>query len=154
MDYNLNYLIKYAVEPIHENADNASRLLGYIVTKCYVMMHTEVYHGDGTYSEQYYVVYPYKGLNTYLKVKNRRYPDISRYKMCLNQELSTDVYDTYNEAKKVCNEMNGFLFRNYFPNESLLARLDYFQELENSIMRDTTDMNISSNEKVKMKRRS
>ena len=132
------YPIKYAVEPITELAKKGSNVLGFVVSKVYVIVETKSYTPDGI-KFQYQVVFPIKGIKSSRAMKNIRIPEYSSYGQCINQEYSTDVYDTYEEAKKVCISKNGKMLYSMTPQQYDM-KMDLLQEIENEIMSRTSDM--------------
>lgn len=141
---NNTFPIKYAVQPIYTYAKTDVIPLGFIVTKVFIVSETNNYKPDGTKTNNYQVVYPIKGLKTSEYLVGIRYPEFNHQNICINSEHSKDVFDTYEEAKKLCDEKNGYLFTNYYQNENLLDRMQYFQDFEYKVMEKTSDMEIDN----------
>lgn len=104
------YPIKYAVMPVTNYAKNDGFVLGYIVTKAYVVMERTCYTPNGKKSS-YDVVYPVKGLKSSEAMKDLRSPEFDYGGSCINADHNNNVFDTFDEAKQLCTEMNNVLFR-------------------------------------------
>ena len=141
MNYkDLPYPIKYAVEPIYHQSKNQSIPLGYIVTKAFLIRETRNYTMKGE-SIQYQVVYPIKGYSTFKHDKNIRIPQYNQYGYYTNTDYCENVFNTYEEAKKKCNELNGNLFLNYYPYQPMNDRMQMFQDFEYEVMEVTSALN-------------
>lgn len=148
------YPIKYGVEYVYmySKPKNNEQVLGFIVSKCFVVSDVNIYHADGTKKTQYNVVFPFKGISTFGVGKNKRVPTYNGYGLCNNADNGTYVYDTYNEAKKKCNEMNYQLFSFYYP-YNIAEKIKEFQILEDKVKEETEDMIVTlSNDKTIEKR--
>lgn len=146
MEY--NYPIKYVIEPIHMYAKNNGYVLGYIVTKAFLVTEVYNYTNEGL-KKQYYVVYPVKGLKSIDIMQNIRTPEFGSSNTCKNSEYVTEIFDTYEQAKKICNQKNGELFRNYYPNYDYTERMNFFQDFEYKVMEKTSELTITEDIKIK-----
>ena len=143
-----NYPIKYAIEPVFPYASGNGILLGYIVTKCYVVERTTRFLEDGSYKERYTIVYPFKGLQTFKFMKDKRRPEIDPYGNYRNVDYINDIYETYLEAKEVCKELNIKYFSSIFPNYQVNEKLKEFGDFEFQVMQKCSDMEVTEENKV------
>ena len=102
-DYEIKYAIavfnkagKISFHPLREDS-----LIGYIVTKVYVVSH-EIFYDNGDKYVIYDAVLPYENMS-----KERHYPEYDKYGNVVNAERIENVYDSYDEAKTECDKMNG-----------------------------------------------
>ena len=170
-----NYPIKYSIMPIcayvGENLSNNHTLniynsivrygykhlevIGYVVSKCYILSEINSFLSDGTTNTSYEVVFPYqkvnhKGRETYRKV------DPTRYDAQIGE-----IYDTVEEAVLAKNELNQIILseelsritrnKNYQENIKLIQqafekRIERLNELETEIAENTKEMIISENQ--------
>ncbi|MBR1413131.1 MAG: hypothetical protein IJ574_00475 [Bacilli bacterium] len=116
---NINCPIKYAVLELKEQggfADNYEyQTKGYAVSKCYVLESKLKYLPNGDTKEEYNVFFPYKSLSWFkhsLKIfhnpnlGNPREANLDRDGSVTNGDIVTAVFDTYEEAKKLADELN------------------------------------------------
>ena len=127
---NMIYPIKYAVMPVTNYAKNDSLILGYIVTKAYIVKETNFYTPNGI-KTVYDVVYPVKGLKSAEVMQDLRIPEFDYTGMCINAEHNNNVFDTMDEAKKVCTDMNNNLFR---------LNIEHYTELTNRMQEFELDV--------------
>ena len=104
------YPIKYAVMPVTNYAKNDGLVLGYIVTKAYIVMERTSYTPNGKKSS-YDVVYPIKGLKSSEVMQDLRKPEFGSTGICTNLDHNNNIFDTFDEAKALSTEMNNNLFR-------------------------------------------
>ena len=114
MNQNLNYPIKYALLELKEpggweqNYEDIS--LCYIVSICYVINQNIRYYADGTTILSYEVVFPYKDIHSF-KYRNQfnetaTKPKFSSYNTCLNSNIVSTLFNTYEEASIAAIEAN------------------------------------------------
>ncbi len=144
----MNYPIKYAVQPvfIQLNKGSISRNIpyGYIVSKSFIVEETKCYNESGCFTK-YKVVYPVKLYNSFLAERGKisiDHPDFNQYGHCSNAHDTNYVFDRYEDAEKVCNEENGKLILNFYPNESLELRKCLLKEYELAVLRATTALEL------------
>ena len=116
MEKCLNYPVKYAVlelkEPGGWNTNYKDVTRGNIVSKCYVLESIIKYTEDGISERQYKVFFPHNNLETFknnirhgFQVLGKKDTDIE-----YNTVMVTDVFDTFEDAEKLCNKMNDNLY--------------------------------------------
>ena len=170
-----NYPIKYSIMPIcayvGENLSNNHTLniynsivrygykhlevIGYVVSKCYILSEINSFLSDGTTNTSYRVVFPYqkvndKGREAYRKVEPTRY----------NAQIG-EIYDTVEEAVLAKNELNQIILseelsriprnKNYqknieFIQEAFSERIEKLNKLEVEIEANTKEMIVSENQ--------
>ena len=131
---NTNFPIKYAIMPVTNFAIDDMLVLGYVVTKVYVIMEQYRYLPNGTKSA-YNIVYPVKGLKSSKMMANIRKPEFNASGICINSDVSYELFDTFEDAKKVCTERNNNLFRADVANYT--ARTELMQNFELEILEKT-----------------
>ena len=130
----IEFPIKYAVMPVTNFVRNDNYVLGYIVTKAFVVMETYRYF-PGSMKKSFDVVYPVKGLKSSEVMANLRRPEFDEAGFCLNADRNTNVFETFDEAKKVCTEMNNALFRADIANYTV--RTNQMQDFELDVLGKT-----------------
>lgn len=106
MQTNLNYPIKYAVQELKINKGYDSNYedvtFGFIVSKCYIISQNIKYHNDGTNTQTYDVIFPYKDIHNFIySTLLRGYefdekPTTTMYQY--NCNTVPTIFDTYEEA--------------------------------------------------------
>ena len=140
--------IKYTVQPMYPYASNTGNILGYIVSKCYVVAKTTNFSPDGSIRELFTVVYPYKGLQTFKIMKDKRLPEFDGYGNYRNIDYTEYVYDTYLEAKEVCKNFNTTLFTSLYPCYQLNDMLNQFNDFEYKVLQKCSDMEVTCDDRV------
>ena len=138
------YPIKYAIMPVTNYAKNDNFILGYIVSKVYVTLETNRYYPTGVKSS-YDVVFPVKGIKSAEVMMDLRKPEYDANGMCINADHSSQVFETFDEAKNVCTEMNNTLFRTDIANYT--ARTNQMADFELKVLEKT--YNIPNPEDIK-----
>ena len=146
----INLPIKYAIEPVFPYATNTGNILGYIVTKCYIVEKTTCYFVDGTSRDRITVVYPFKGLQTFKMVKDKRRPEFDRFGHYRNVDYTNKVYETYLEAKEDCKKLNTALFSSIYPCYQVDDMIKQFSDFESQVMQKCMDM-VTDEDKVLMR---
>ena len=146
----LNLPIKYAIEPIYPYASNTGAVLGYIVSKCFIVGKTINFFPNGTMRELYTVVFPYKGLQTFKMMKNKRLPEFDGWGNYRNIDYTEHVYETYLEAREVCKDLNTSLFTSLYPCYQLDDMLKQFSDFEFKVLQKCSDMVITENDNDKV----
>ena len=126
--------IKYAVMPVTNYVKNDNFVLGYIVTKAFVVMELNRYFPSGK-RKSYDVVYPVKGLKSSEVMADLRIPEFDETGLCINSDHNNNVFDTFDEAKNVCTEMNNQLFRADIVNYT--ERTNQMQDFELKVLEKT-----------------
>ena len=129
------YPIKYAIMPVTTYAKNDDIILGYIVTKVFLILELHRYLPNGVIKSSYDVVYPVKGLKSSEVMADIRMPEFDQGGLCINADHNNNVFDTFEDAKKVCAEMNNALFRADIANYT--ARTDAMQDFELKVLERT-----------------
>lgn len=138
-DYSdLPYPVKYGVIPIYSRPQGDEFPLSYIVSKVFVTIESDIYSDKG-YFKEYFIVPPVKSFNAFYASADIRIPMCDRNGRCVNHEPSKLVFDTYDEAKKICNTLNGSLYRSIYGFDNFMKRTDRFQKFENEVMSKTTE---------------
>ena len=132
-----SFPIKYAIMPVTNFAIDDMLVLGYVVTKVYVIMEQYRYLPNGTKSA-YNIVYPVKGLKSSQVMADIRKPEFDADGRCINSDVSYELFDTFEEAKKVCTERNNNLFRADVANYSV--RTEQMQNFELQILKKTVNL--------------
>lgn len=104
------YPTKYAVMPVTQYALEDMVVIGFVVTKAYVVSEYIRYTNQGK-KVSYDIVYPLKGLKTAEVSADLRVPEFDMGGRCVNADHNNDVFDTFDEAKRLCTEKNNALFR-------------------------------------------
>ena len=130
----MNYPIKYAIMPVTNYSKNDGLVLGYIVTKAYIVTEFRRYLPTGV-RKSYEVVYPVKGLKTSEVMKDLRVPEFDQGGMCINSDHNNNIFDTFEEAKELCAEMNNVLFRDDIVRYTY--QLERIQEFELKVLEKT-----------------
>ena len=128
------YPIKYAVMPVTNYAKNDNFVLGFIVTKAYVVSETIRYTDKGKRCS-YEVVYPVKGVKSSEVMADLRVPEFDESGMCINADFNKDVFDDMETAHKVCDEKNSLLFHENITYYS--EKKKFIQEFELSVLSKT-----------------
>lgn len=150
MEYNLP--IKYAIEPVYPYASGNGNILGYIVTKCYILEKMTRYFPDGKAQDRITIVYPFKGLQTFKFMKDKRRPEFDNFGNYRNIDYTDKVYNTYLEAKEVCKELNIKLFSSIYPCYQVEDMLKQFGEFEFQVLKKCSDMEITEDDRILVKR--
>ena len=138
--------IKYAIEPVFPYASGNGNLLGYIVTKCYVLEKNTRYLPDGSVKNRITIVYPFKGLQTFKFMKDKRTPEFDNFGNYRNIDYTEKVYDTYLEAKEECKKLNTSLFSSIYPCYQVDDMLKQFGDFEFQVMKKCNDMEVTDDE--------
>lgn len=111
-----NYPIKYACMPIYEQTgwsfginelEKKYEVTGYIASVCYVISEKKVYTENGNFKNEYEVVFPYSLDNSKLfDTWKREFPHYNCYHQCVNSIKVNSLFDTFDEAKEKCTELN------------------------------------------------
>lgn len=165
-----NYPVKYAIMPIYEQVGWMSGLhelernyevVGYIVSKCYVVSKKESYLEDGSEKREFEVVFPYQKTD-YMRIHdfNRVYPEFNYNGNCVNSNIVNELYDNFDNAKEVAEKLNGDIlsynlgmisFRDKERRENIKKeheeRMTRFKYLERKIEEETTSMEVNNNPK-------
>ena len=138
-DYSdLPYPVKYGVIPIYASSQGDKFPLSYIVSKVFVTVESDVYNNKGHHKE-YFIVPPVKGYNAFYASADIRVPMFDNTGYCINQEPSKFVFDTYEDAKKICDTLNGGLYRTIYGHLDFMTRKKQFQDFENEVMMKTSE---------------
>ena len=129
--------IKYAIEPIYPYANSSGGILGYIVTKCYVVEKKTTFSMDGNIKETYSIVYPYKGLETFKMMKNKRIPEFNNFGYYRNLDYVDQVYTT--------------LFSSVYPCYQVDDMIKQFSDFEFKVMEKCKDMEVTENDNVSVR---
>ena len=163
-----NYPIKYAVMPIYGQVsfglDKSIQIVGYIVSKCYIICDKLRYFEDGSRKREYEVVFPYQKKDiTRRDDWQRVYPEFTYNNQCKNATEVSEVFDSFEDASNLKDKLNkdilahsfGFIDynSNYQNNIKKLKRIhnekmDNFKQLEKKIQEETIDMVIRDNTKI------
>lgn len=110
------YPIKYAVLELKIDGDSSYNYekvtVGYIVSKCYLIGQNLKFFSDGTSKVLFEVVFPYNDILRFKTNPSEIYkmegtvPIIHKHDICANSKIVLDLFDTYDEAHAVANEMN------------------------------------------------
>ena len=96
----MNKTIKYGIQPIYTKKELKNEsfkvLYGYIVSKCYVI-------------DENTVLFPYANENTTYIENERKTNDVD---IGYNTNYVDTIYNDYDSAKKICDEMNNNLLIN------------------------------------------
>ena len=146
---NINYPIKYAVQPIHQISETLDLddilFVGYIVTKCFVVKELTSFLKDGTYIKEYNVVYPFKGMNAFKLGKKIRIPNVTvnylNEVVCTNSDHVDMLFETYEDAKKICDLKN-----------SKLAKNEELQKFEDDVTKATEIMHVNTEKNKQLKK--
>ena len=112
------YPIKYAVMEICEQTGwtpglhelgREYEVVANIVSKVYLVSETTKYLGDGTSKKEYSIVFPYQIL---MDINKRKIPEFNFYGQCYNAEKVEQVFESYDDAKKIANQKNDNLRSN------------------------------------------
>lgn len=167
----LNYPIKYAILGIEEQVgwlpglhemEREYDICGYIVSKVYVVGEFIKYNGDGSYKKFYQVVFPF----TSIYERKIQVPSYNLNWDCHNYVNVSEIFDNFDDAKIVSNKKNKELrSRTYLPvshgnklswkdrilkgQELFDKRMVSYLEFEDFISKETRDMEITSDEKMK-----
>lgn len=139
---NLNYPIGYAIEPLFPSAYSAKDhhfLLGFIVAKCFIVSELKHYYENGCFIINYQVVFPYQGINFFELERERIVPKFQYKKrnqqmVCINADHADTVFETYEDAKKLCDQLNTCFDT---------SRVDELQELEDLVQMASEDLVIN-----------
>ena len=101
--------VKYAVLTLKETDAKTNKTItrGRIVSKCYLLETKELHYPNGQVDTTYIVNFPYNDIKTYENTMFTNNPSIGEPTFD-NEEMVTDVFDTYEEAKeelKITNEL-------------------------------------------------
>ncbi len=129
--------IKYAIMPVTNFAIGDMLVIGYVVSKVFVVMAQHRYLPTGVKSS-YSIVFPVKGYKSSQVMSGIRTPEFDTNGTCTNADVSYELFDTFDEAKKVCTERNNTLFRSDIANYT--DRTNMMQGFELSILEKTFSM--------------
>ena len=129
-----NYPIKYAIMPVTNYAKNDDYILGYIVSKVFVTLEIHRYTPNGA-KTSYDVVFPVKGLKSSEVMADIRKPEFDIGGSCTNADHNVKVFETFDEAKQICTDMNNELFRQDIANYTL--RTETMQKFELKVLEKT-----------------
>ena len=141
-----NYPVKYAVLPLY-NVDGRDGfgwktydVMAYVVTKVYLLGETKIYNDDGSLSFVYKVFFPYMSYEEIIRNKRHNIECNDIRKWDYNQYINSvsDVYETYEEARKAADLRNQERFRHPLKEEYL--------DLQNMLLELTNDMEITKQE--------
>ena len=135
---NLPYPVKYGIIPIYKNPQGDKVPLSYIVSKVFLIIESDVYNNQGHHKE-YFIVPPVKSYDAFYASADIRIPICDRTGHCINQEPAKLVFDTYEEAKKICDTLNGGLYRTQYAYQDFMTRKKQFQDFENEVMMKTSE---------------
>lgn len=137
----VKYPVKYALLPIYEQTgwtpgvnelEREYGIRAYIVSKVYVKKEMLEYHNDGTTKKKYYVVYPYVrdlSLDVWRRDDSFAFDKNS-------EEVVEELFDTYEEAKKVANAKHKAILdkdkRDIF-NSCIITRSKYIKPSDQEI---------------------
>ena len=167
----LNYPIKYALLGIEEQVgwqagiheiEREYAICGYIVSKVYVVGETIKYNGDGFYSKQFQVVFPFPSILE----QNRQKPRYDLDFNCYNYFNVNFLFDSFDQAKNVATNKNKLLrHQKCLPKisnkemtlierikkgqEEFDKQLNRYLEFEDFISKETIDMEVTPDEKIK-----
>lgn len=165
-----NYPVKYALMPIYEQVgwmsglhelERSYEVVGYIVSKCYVVSKKVSYLEYGSKKREFEVVFPYQKTD-YMRIHdwNRVYPEFNFNGHCINSNIVGKLYDDFNDAKEVAEKLNrdilsynlGMIsFRNKESRENAKneheERMTRFKCLERKIEEETTSMKVNNKQK-------
>ncbi len=146
MQEKLNYPIKFAIQELTieggftQNYENI--ILGFIVSKCYVVNENIKYLEDGTNHITYKVVFPYKDIDSFRCSLSKLYnynekPAIPKYNYCgecKNANTVTKIFDTYEEA----------YLDTEIENQNLRKKIPFYniEEYKNLIMKYNKNLEI------------
>ena len=165
-----NYPIKYAIMPIYEQVGWMSGLhelernydvVGYIVSKCYVVSKKVSYLEDGSEKREFEVVFPYQKTDyTRIHDFNRVYPEFNYNGNCVNSNIVGELYDDFDDAKEVVEKLNIDIlsynlemisFRDKERRENIKKeheeRMTRFKFLESRIEEETITMKVNNEPK-------
>lgn len=162
-----NYFIRYAVMPIIAQTgwihglnelERKYEPIVYIPVKCYLIKIEIAYNATGEQKINYKVVFPYQLVNG----EYRRVEPEFESKRCINSENVSEVYKTYEEAKKKAIEMNKKIVDEQIPYMSyddtlsqiidnlrleMKEREERYSKLSSEIERNTADMVVDMQKK-------
>ena len=167
----LNYPVKYAILGIEEqvgwipgwhNMEREYDICGYIVSKVFVVSELIQYNHDGTHTKKYQVVFPFPSITD----TKRQIPIYNMYSQISNSVNVYHVFDDFEEAKKLANELNkeirsqscfpklfnqrmSYTERKLKGQEEFDKRFTCYLKFENYINSETADMEITSDDKIK-----
>lgn len=138
---NLEYPIVYGILEVKESVGMISRggkleddieTVAYIVERCYLLSKRTQFFPDGTSLDEYQVVFPYKDLQYMGLVK--REPEFSKQGECINSNILTTVFPSFEEAKMAAS----------YKNKGLkdIGTLNKYLEVEQEIYDLTSDMDM------------
>ena len=182
-----NYPVKYTLMPIEEyvgsnlpNDDNLGicnsrvqygekhkEIIGYVVSKCYVIERKIRYLEDGNQNEWFSVVFPYQQKDNYGNSYSKKNPISLLDTICLKQSL---LHDTYEEASIQAKDLNQKILQSSLERVPIIDkmnlpetyqyrlnlikkmfqnRLNFFQLLATNIEENTKEMKINLDKKEK-----
>lgn len=102
----LNYPIKYAVQELKINKGYDSNYedvtFGFIVSKCYIINQNITYHKDGTNTQTYNVIFPYKDIHNFIYSTLLRGYEFNEKPITTIYQYNCNtvpmIFDTYEEA--------------------------------------------------------
>lgn len=117
----IKYPVKYGLLPIKDYDKIFGNILvsnvrnvAYVVSKCYLLSKTTTYERDGSESSKYRVVFPFTGIFLDEKmpenISDMNEVDYISY-------VTENVFDTYEEAKEICNSKNKKLIEEELKNK-------------------------------------
>lgn len=162
-----NYPVKYAIMPIYEQVGWMSGLhelernyevVGYIVSKCYVVSKKTKYLEDGREEKEFEVVFPYQRTD-YTRIHDwtRVYPEFNYNRNCINSNIVCVLYDDFTDAKEKVEKLNRDILSynlgiiSLKNMENILSvkkeheeRMERFKYLESKIEEETITMRVNN----------
>ena len=155
-----NYPVKYAIMPIYEYISKDEKIISYyIVSKCFLVGEKKSYLRDGSFKQEYEVVFPYQ-MNDFINNYEyfRCYPKFIYYD-CINSLTVSKVFNDKDEAKNVCLELNKQLLDERYTNVRINGKLQeevekickeynenviYYEKIENIIEEELKELEVDS----------
>lgn len=132
----MNYPVKYSVlNPIELTKRSelcyTYDVVGYFVSKVYVVGETVRYFDDGTSKKQYQIVFPYLN-RTELLQGQRHVPEYDYDGTCSNARCVSEIFDSYEEAKQA----SDYMYLQYGCD----GEFEEYQDFETELFEATDDM--------------
>lgn len=156
-----NYPVKYALMPIYEYISKDEKIISYyIVSKCFIVSENKRYLINGSFKQEYEVVFPYQ-INDFINNYEyfRCYPKFNIYYDCINSLTVSSVFNDKDEAKNVCLELNKQLLDERYTNVRINGKLQeevekickeynenviYYEKIENIIEEELKELEVDS----------
>lgn len=135
-----NYPVRYSVLDIKLN-DN---IIGYIVSKCFILESTIKYASNDNIIVKHKVIFPYTDIKPFIK----SYGTNQQLEMTYNILEVDEIYDNYIEAKKITEENNKRILDNtkeYNKIEDTKNYLYLCKQFEQLIEKNTQNMIVGEN---------